>query len=66
MRLRRRHDEPVKEIMTTETALVSRYELRVKLVRDVLKENTKLSDSESRALAVRLLHTMDSIPERVR
>jgi len=52
--------------MTTETALVSRYELRVKLVRDVLKENTKLSDSESRALAVRLLHTMDSIPERVR
>jgi hypothetical protein len=52
--------------MTADTAFVSRYDLRVKLVREFLKENTKLSDSAGQALAVRLLHTMDSIPERTR
>ncbi|WP_086853481.1 DUF6307 family protein [Amycolatopsis kentuckyensis] len=52
--------------MTADIAFASRYELRVKLVRDVLKENTKLSDKEIQALAVQLLHTMDSIPERMR
>lgn len=52
--------------MTTNTAFVSRYDLRVKLVRDVLKENTKLSDSACQELAVRLLHTMDTVPERTR
>ncbi|ADJ47339.1 hypothetical protein AMES_5514 [Amycolatopsis mediterranei S699] len=52
--------------MTTEAAFASRYDLRVKLVRDVLKENTKLSDTACRALAVQLLHTMDTIPEQLR
>ncbi|OXM68903.1 DUF6307 family protein [Amycolatopsis vastitatis] len=52
--------------MTTDVAFVSRYDLRVKLVRDVLKQNTKLSDSAGQALAVQLLHTMDSILERMR
>ena len=49
--------------MTTENAFVSRYDQRVKLVRDVLKENTKLPDDACQALAVRLLHTIDAIPE---
>ncbi|MEV5714570.1 DUF6307 family protein [Amycolatopsis mediterranei] len=52
--------------MTTDLAFVSRYDLRVKLLRDVLKETTKLSDNACQELAVRLLHTMDTIPERVR
>jgi hypothetical protein len=52
--------------MTTEAAFVSRYDLRVKAVRDVLKENTKLSDNACEALAVRLLNTLDTTPERVR
>ncbi|MEU0794080.1 DUF6307 family protein [Amycolatopsis sp. NPDC005961] len=52
--------------MTTDTAFVSRYDLRVKLVQDVLKENTKLSDDSCQELAVRLLHTIDNTPERVR
>lgn len=52
--------------MTTDTAFVSRYDLRVKLVQDVLKENTKLSDDNCQELAVRLLHTIDNTPERVR
>lgn len=52
--------------MTTDAVYVSRYDLRVKLVRDVLKENTKLSGDACRKLAVRLLHTMDNTPEHVR
>jgi len=52
--------------MTTKAAFASRYDLRVKLVREVLKENTKLSDTACQALAVRLLHTMDTIPEQLR
>ncbi len=52
--------------MTTEAAFASRYDQRVRLVRDVLKENTKLSDTACQDLAVRLLHTMDTIPEQMR
>ena len=52
--------------MTTEVAFASRYDQRVRLVRDVLKENTELPDAACQALAVRLLHTMDTIPERMR
>lgn len=52
--------------MATNAAFASRYDLRVKMVLDVLKKNTKLSDTECRELAVLLLHTMDTIPERIR
>lgn len=52
--------------MTTDATFVSRYDLRIKMVRDVLKENTKLTDNDCQALAVRLLHTVDTIPERMR
>ncbi|WP_410677029.1 DUF6307 family protein [Amycolatopsis sp. cmx-4-68] len=52
--------------MTTDTAFVSRYDLRIAQVRDVLKENTKLSEDACRTLAVQLLHTMDTVPERMR
>ncbi|SFW79986.1 DUF6307 family protein [Amycolatopsis australiensis] len=52
--------------MTTDAAFVSRYDVRVKQVRDVLKDNTELPDDACQAHAVRLLHTMDAIPERMR
>ena len=52
--------------MPTEEAFVSRYDLRVKVVREVLKENTKLADDACEALAVRLLHILDTTPERMR
>jgi hypothetical protein len=52
--------------MAPSTVFVSRYSHRIKLAQDVLKENTKLSDKECRALAVRLLRTLDTIPEQVR
>ncbi|HVW42388.1 MAG TPA: DUF6307 family protein [Amycolatopsis sp.] len=52
--------------MTSSTVYVSLYEKRVKLVQDVLKKDTKLSDEECQALAVRVLHTLDTVPEKVR
>ncbi len=52
--------------MTMDVAFVSRYDLRIKLVQDVLKENTDLSETACQALAVRLLHTIDTVPERMR
>ena len=50
--------------MTTDITFVSRYELRVKLVRDVLQEDTKLTDTACQALAVRLPRTVDTILEK--
>lgn len=52
--------------MTSNTVFVSPYEKRVKLVQNILKEHTKHSDEECRALAVQVLHTLDTIPEKMR
>lgn len=52
--------------MTQSTVFVSRYEKRVKLVQDILREETKLSEEQSRTLAIRLVHKLDTIPETVR
>lgn len=52
--------------MTSNTVFVSPYEKRVKLVQDVLKEHTKHSEKECRALAVWVLRTLDTIPEKIR
>lgn len=52
--------------METGTPFVSRYDRRVMLMRDVLKENEKLTEAECRELAVRLLRAMDMIPEKIR
>ncbi|MEU3272003.1 DUF6307 family protein [Saccharomonospora sp. NPDC006951] len=52
--------------MTSHTVFVSLYDKRVKLVQDVLNEHTNHTDEECRVLAVRVLHTLDTIPERIR
>lgn len=52
--------------MTASTTFISAYETRLKRAQDVLKEGTKLSHEECRALAVRLLHTLDTVRETVR
>ena len=52
--------------MTTEAVFASRYDRRVELVRNVLKQNTQLPDTACQALAVQLLHTMDTVPEKTR
>lgn len=52
--------------MTSSTAFISRYDRRVTRAQEVLKQHTKLTDAECREIAVRLLHTLDTIPEKVR
>ncbi|WP_329052909.1 DUF6307 family protein [Amycolatopsis sp. NBC_01488] len=49
-----------------ETVYVSRYEQRVKLVEDVVKNNSPLSDREAHGLAILLLRKLEEIPEKVR
>ncbi|GAB3378138.1 DUF6307 family protein [Amycolatopsis echigonensis] len=52
--------------MTAETAFVSRYDLRVAQVQDLLKQDTGLTDPACHTLAVRLLHLLDEAPETLR
>ncbi|MEU7785565.1 DUF6307 family protein [Amycolatopsis sp. NPDC049159] len=52
--------------MDMETGYVSRYEQRVKLVEDVVKDSSPLPAEEAHALAIRLLRTLEEIPEKVR
>ncbi|WP_125591781.1 DUF6307 family protein [Amycolatopsis balhimycina] len=52
--------------MSTEATYISRYDQRVKLVQGVLGKDTELTGKATRALAVRVLHTLDAIPEKVR
>jgi hypothetical protein len=62
MTLPQKEEEP----MITTTAYVSRYEKRVKLVEGIVREDTGLSPEQSHILAVRLLHTLDTLPETLR
>lgn len=52
--------------MVPEQVYASRYEQRVRLVQDLLKADTPLTVEQSRALAMKLLRTLDRIPEKVR
>ncbi|WP_424187104.1 DUF6307 family protein [Actinokineospora sp. G85] len=45
---------------------VSRYEARVDLVRQTLQDASKLDAKSAEALAVRVVHVLDHVPERVR
>ncbi|OAP29174.1 RGCVC family protein [Amycolatopsis rubida] len=52
--------------MTSELSFVSRYDQRLALVRDVLAQDTGLTEAACQALAARLLHVLDEAPERLR
>ncbi|MGC7102303.1 DUF6307 family protein [Amycolatopsis lurida] len=52
--------------MSVETPYISRYEQRVKLIGDAVQANSKLKEKEAAALAVHILHAIDSAPERIR
>jgi len=45
---------------------VSRYEARVDLVRNTLRELSGLDDKAALDVAVRVVHVLDHLPERVR
>jgi hypothetical protein len=52
--------------MASSTTLLTPYDLRVQLVSDTIAAHTKLSDKAAGELAVHVLHTLNSIPEKIR
>ncbi|MBA2323690.1 MAG: DUF6307 family protein [Actinomycetota bacterium] len=52
--------------MSIDSKNVSPYDRRVQLVLATIKENEKLGNKAAMNLAVKVLHTLDHIPEKVR
>ncbi|MBE1468258.1 DUF6307 family protein [Kibdelosporangium phytohabitans] len=52
--------------MTTTAKYVSRYDERVTLIKDTLREHSKLDEKTSFDLAERILDVLNHIPEKVR
>ena len=52
--------------MSSQTTLRTPYDLRVELVAGTIKAQSKLGDKAASDLAVHILHTLNSIPEKVR
>jgi hypothetical protein len=52
--------------MTSPTILSTPYMQRIELVKDTIKTHSKLGDKAASDLAVHILHTLNSIPEKVR
>jgi hypothetical protein len=52
--------------MTSPTILGTPYMQRLELVKDTIKTHSKLGDKAASDLAVHILHTLNSIPEKVR
>lgn len=44
----------------------TRYQLRIDRVKKIVMEDTKLGDAKALALAVRMVHELDTVPEPVR
>ncbi|WP_198036912.1 DUF6307 family protein [Nocardia sp. BMG51109] len=42
------------------------YERRVARIREVVRQNSELDDNAATALAVQVLHALDTIPEKIR
>jgi hypothetical protein len=52
--------------MSSQTTLRTPYDIRVDLVTDTIKTQSKLGDKAAGELAVHILHTLNSIPEKIR
>lgn len=52
--------------MTSPAEPTTRYQLRVERVKHIVMEHTELTDAEALALAVHMVHELDSVPERIR
>ena len=48
------------------TTLRTPYDLRLDLVADAIKTNSKLANKAANELAVHILHALNSIPEKIR
>lgn len=54
------------ETMNAPTTFRTPYEKRVELVKQVILTNATLDDDSAGKLAVKVLHALDSIPEKIR
>lgn len=52
--------------MTSSAKYVSRYDHRVNLIKETLREHSKLSEKSSLELAERILDVLNHVPENVR
>ncbi len=52
--------------MTLETLYISRYEQRIRLVKDIVQSKTTLDDKAAFELAVSMVHALDTVPEKMR
>jgi hypothetical protein len=52
--------------MASPTLLQTPYDLRVQLVKDTIEQHSKIGDDAATELAVQILHTLNSIPEKIR
>jgi hypothetical protein len=52
--------------MASPTAIRTPYDLRVDLVKNTITAHTDLDDEAAGKLAVQVLHTLNSIPEKIR
>jgi Family of unknown function (DUF6307) len=52
--------------MASPTTIRTPYDLRLELVKDTIKAHSKLGDKAASELAVHVLHTLNSIPEKIR
>jgi hypothetical protein len=52
--------------MTSSTEPTTRYQLRIDRVKHIVMEHTKLTDAKALALAVHMVHELDTVPERLR
>ncbi|HEX3589263.1 MAG TPA: DUF6307 family protein [Pseudonocardiaceae bacterium] len=53
--------------MATEQPIVlSGYELRLKMVTDAVRKHSKLGEKAATEVAVHVLHSLDTIPEKIR
>jgi hypothetical protein len=53
-------------LMATPTTLRTPYDVRLDLVADTIKANSKLAEKAASELAVHILHALNSIPEKMR
>lgn len=52
--------------MPAETAVLSRYDRRVQLVKDIVRTHSKLDDKAAATIAVNVLRALDTVPEKIR
>jgi hypothetical protein len=52
--------------MPTQPMIMSQYEQRVTIVRDIVKSHSKISEKAASEIAVHILQVLDTVPEKLR